>query len=441
LSSEIALRARFDGAPPTRSQLYWRGPVLEYFDGATWQTLPPRIAPVQLEARSPGIAYESTLEASNQRWLLALDAPLERPPESLLDGQLTVSAKEAVRQRQRFRFSASLDYRYNVTPSANELRHNLRLPAGSNPQAHTLAARWRDESVTPTAIVARALRHFSDNNFSYTLRPPLLGQHGIDEFLFQTQRGFCEHYASAFVFLMRAAGIPARIVAGYQGGEINPVDGYVIVRQSDAHAWAEVWLAGQGWRRIDPTAAVAPERIESGIAEALAGDEPLPMLIDLHSDWLIGLRDRWEALNNAWNQQILGFNPERQRDFLARLGLLQADWRQMALLLGGVVGLLLAAITLWTLYQRPRLDPATRLWRKALRHLARSEVHCAPWETPLALARRVERETPSLSEPVTRLVDAYLYARYAPHPDAETRHRALSALRAAVAQLSRGRKF
>jgi hypothetical protein len=227
---------------------------------------------------------------------------------------------------------------------------------------------------------------------------------------------------------MRNAGIPARVVGGYQGGERNPVDGYLVVRQSDAHAWAEVWLEGRGWVRVDPTAAVSPARIETGILDALSEGEPLPALIQVRSEWLRTLRHRWEAVNNAWNQQILGYDPQRQRELLSRLGLPDTDWRSLATVLGIACSLLLAIVTAWTLYQKPRHDPATRLWHKALRQLARRQVNCAPWETPLALAHRVQRERPELAAPFNRIVVAYLQARYGKN------NNDLKTLRAAIAQ-------
>ena len=228
---------------------------------------------------------------------------------------------------------------------------------------------------------------------------------------------------------MRAAGIPARVVSGYLGGEFNPLDGYLIVRQSDAHAWAEVWLAGRGWVRVDPTASVSPARIETGIAEALPLGEPLPALVQLRADWLRGLRYRWEAINNAWNQHFLGYDPQRQRQLLSRLGLPDTDWRSLATALGIACGLLTATLTAWSLHRRPKTDPALRLWQKALRRLARRQVDCAPWDTPLALAERVRTQCPELAEAFQAVVDAYLKARYGNAPN----H--LKTLRAAVAQL------
>ena len=428
LSGDIAFRALFDGPPPPPDRLYWRGPVLEQFDGAAWHPYPGVTPRARLEFLGPPVDYQTTLESHNQRWLLALDAPSALPPDAVLGGALTAIARQPVISRQRYRFSSGLDYRFNVEEKPPVLQRNLALPPGRNPRAIELAGAWRAAGDAPPAVIDKALGLFA-RDFTYTLQPPLLGENGVDDFLFSTRRGFCEHFAAAFVVLMRAAGVPARVVTGYQGGERNPVDGYVIVRQSDAHAWAEVWLAGRGWVRVDPTAAVSPARIETGIAGALPAGEPLPALLQMRGDWLLTLRYRWEALNNAWNQQVLGFDRERQRDMLSRFGVADADWRELAIALGLATALLFAASLAWALHHRPRRDPAARLWQKALRRLARRRVHCAPWETPLALAARLKAERPELAAPVERVVEAYLLARYgAASAD-------LNPLRAAIARL------
>lgn len=426
-NGDIAFRVRFEGEIPAKGKLYWRGPVMENFDGTSWRPFPGRQAAERLEFIAPPISYETTLEAHSQRWLLALDAPVNLPTEIALNGGLTAAARQPISTRQRFRLSASLDYRFNAAEDPAVLQRNLALPPGRNPQARQLADSWRATDPTPDAIIRKALALFA-NEFFYTLRPPLLGGNSVDEFLFQTKRGFCEHYAAAFVVLMRNASIPARVVGGYQGGERNPVDDYLVVRQSDAHAWAEVWLEGRGWVRVDPTAAVSPARIETGILDALSEGEPLPALIQVRSEWLRTLRHRWEAVNNAWNQQVLGYDPQRQRELLSRLGLPESDWRSLASVLGIACSLLLAIVTAWTLYQKPRHDPATRLWHKALRQLARRQVNCAPWETPLALAQRVQRERPELAALFNQIVEAYLQARYGKN------NNDLKTLRAAIAQ-------
>ncbi|MCG2577813.1 DUF3488 and transglutaminase-like domain-containing protein [Dechloromonas sp. XY25] len=427
-SAEIAFRARFAEAAPPKHKLYWRGPVMEEFDGTIWRPPISRNTATTVESLSSPVRYELTLEPHNQHWILALDAPVQLPEGLTLNSTLATVQRLPVTERQRFQLAASLDYRYNASEDPRILRRNLTLPRNANPEAHALAQRWRDSDSRPRAIIGKALALFAAE-FTYTLQPPLLGDNGIDEFLFRSKRGFCEHYAGAFVFLMRAAGIPARVVSGYQGGEFNPLDAYLVVRQSDAHAWAEVWLDGQGWVRVDPTAAVSPARIETGIADALPFGEPLPALVQWRADWLRTLRYRWEAVNNAWNQHILGYDPQRQRELLSRLGLPDTDWRSLATLLGIACSLLVATMMAWTLYQRPRTDPALQLWQKALLQLARRQVDCAPWETPTALAQRVREQCPDLAESFQNVVDAYLQARYGKS------NNDLSSLREAVAQL------
>ena len=253
---------------------------------------------------------------------------------------------------------------------------------------------------------------FRQEDFHYTLRPPLLGADAIDEFLFDSRRGFCEHYASAFVFLMRAAGVPARVVAGYQGGELNPVDGYLTVRQSDAHAWAEIWLADEGWLRIDPTAAVALLRIEQGIVAALPAGEPLLGIIRLDADWMRDLRNRWEAANNTWNQWVLGYNPQRQREVLSRLGWPDPDWRSMTALLAVLCGLALLVVALWTLPGRRRDDPVQRAWQAYCAQLGRRGIIRADWEGPLDFAQRVAREKPELATLTSEAARHYAELRY-----------------------------
>lgn len=427
-SADIAFRARFSTTPPAKQKLYWRGPVMEQFDGTTWRLHDNRGTSPQLETLSAPLRYEMTLEPHNQRWILALDAPVQLPEALKASNILAVTQRQPVTERRRYELAASLDYRFNVDEDPRALSRNLALPPGVNPQARALAERWRNSDHRPSAIIGQAQALFAAE-FTYTLQPPLLGQNGIDEFLFKTRRGFCEHYAGAFVFLMRAAGIPARVVSGYQGGEFNPLDGYLVIRQSDAHAWAEVWLEGQGWVRVDPTASVSPTRIETGIADALPFGEPLPALVQWRADWLRTLRYRWEAVNNAWNQHILGYDPQRQRELLSRLGLPETDWRSLATVLGIACSLLVAAMTAWTLYQRPAIDPARRLWLTALSQLARRQVDCAPWETPMAVAQRVREQRPELAETFQNVVDAYLQARYGKS------NNNLNALREAVARL------
>lgn len=426
-SGEIAFRVRFADAPPPKQKLYWRGPVLERFDGTTWRPSPLTTGAAQVEIQGPSIEYEMTLEAHGQRWLLALDAPVQLPTGATLDSRLTVLQTRPVETRQRLVFTAATTYQYNLNENPATLAENLRLPRGSNPQTQALAKRWRETHQQPEAVVSAALRHFREEAFYYTLQPPLLGPQGVDDFLFRSRRGFCEHYAAAFVVLMRHAGIPARVVGGYQGGEINPRDGFLVVRQSDAHAWTEVWLENRGWVRADPTAAVAPERIEQGVASALPVGDPLPAFIREHGHWLRDLRHRWEALNNAWNQQVLGYDARRQRELLSRLGLPDADWRTLAIALGLSATLLMLLLTWWTLRQRPKQAAESLYWQKALR---KTRIQPLPAETPLALLERLRQEQPELARTLSPVVHHFLLAHYAPE---KPEH--LNALRLAVHHL------
>lgn len=417
-SGAIALRVRFAGEVPKQDERYFRGPVFENYDGRSWTMNPEperaNRAHIEVPAGGRTIDYETTLEAHNQRWLLALDMPVVLPPDAVLGETFAALARDPVRQRTRFAFTSAPDFVANREESGRVLLRSLLLPGKLNPRARALAAGWVAESggQAPEQVVERALALFGEEPFAYTLQPPLLGRDAVDDFLFSSRRGFCEHYASAFVFLMRAAGIPARVVGGYQGGEINPVDGYLVLRQSDAHAWAEVWIRGRGWLRVDPTAAVAPSRIERGIAAALPVGEALPLALRIDAPWLRALRDRWEATNNAWNQWVLGYSPERQRSTFARLGLGEVNWRPLAIALSATAGLVLLALAATAfLRQRPR-DPAERAWQRFCRRLAAHGVVRAGWEGPLAFAERVARERPQLARLTRDAAGHYALLRY-----------------------------
>jgi protein-glutamine gamma-glutamyltransferase len=204
----------------------------------------------------------------------------------------------------------------------------------------------------------------------------------VDEFLFETRSGFCEHFSSAFVFLARAAGIPARVVTGYQGGELNSFDGIITVRQTDAHAWAEVYIAQRGWTRLDPTAAAVPSRVQAGLARTVPASEPLPLMMRERLEWLRGVRQRWEAVVHKWNIWVLAYNPERQRDLMSYLGMRDADWRSLTATLFTVLGLITLALLAWSLRRLARPDPVQKAWRAFCRKLAARGVERAAHEGP-----------------------------------------------------------
>jgi protein-glutamine gamma-glutamyltransferase len=258
-----------------------------------------------------------------------------------------------------------------------------------------LVQQWREElgnaPGADAAFVQRALQYFRDNKFTYTLQPPLLGPDPIDQLLFETKQGFCEHFSQTFVVMARMAGIPARVVTGYQGGEKNPVDGFYSIYQSDAHAWSEVWLNGRGWTRVDPTAAVAGLRIDAGAAAALARPRGLPALIQLDSNWVRSLNYNWQAIQNAWNQWVLTYNPERQKSVLDKLGFDEPNWRNMAIALGIAMGTLMAIVSAALFLRRRTLDPLDAAWARVSRTLARIGLAREPHEGPEAYARRVAK--------------------------------------------------
>jgi transglutaminase-like putative cysteine protease len=414
-SETIAFRVQFNGQPPDPGARYWRGPVMWDYDGRTWSTRTPMSdAPPQLVLLGEPLHYTLTLEPHNEHWLFALELPASLPPSSRASHDMQILSQSRVQHRMRYLLTSHPSYRLGVDAGEGERRRALYLPAGSNPRAHALADRWRHTHARPRAIVDAALAHFRNERFYYTLDPPRLGEHAVDNFLFGTLRGFCEHYAGAFVFLMRAAGVPARVVTGYQGGEMNPLGDYLIVRQSDAHAWAEVWLEQEGWVRVDPTAAVSPDRIEQGIAAALPEAELPLAMAQLDIAWLQRARMAWDLVNNNWNQWILGYGHERQRSFLSRFHHSLASWRGMtvALILG--TSTLLMGLALWMLWHAPRrgADPVREAYGVFCRRLARHGIVRAPQEGPADFAKRAACLRPDLAPRIDHITHLYIGLRY-----------------------------
>lgn len=423
-SDAIAFRAQFEGAPPMPSSLYWRALVLESFDGRTWSRLRGRHGPEPtLETTGTPITYSLTIEPHDKPWIFALEVPDPQalPPDSFLTRSLQLMANTPMQRLTRLNLSAYLDHRVAADATLPQLGHALQLPEQGNPQARDLALRLRSEAGSDAEVVARALALFREQGYSYTLTPPLLGENSIDEFLFATRSGFCEHYASAFTFLMRAAGVPARIVAGYQGGEFNPAGGYFIVRQSDAHAWGEVWLEGRGWVRVDPTAAVSASRIQNGIASALSAGEPLPFLLRTDIAWLKQLRQQWDAVSTYWDLWVLGFDQEQQIGLFARLGLGIVSWRELvwglAIGLGAVLGLI-AAFTLWP-GRRPAPDKVQALYLRFCGKLEKAGLARMPSEGPLDFAQRIRSLRPELADASDAVVRRYIELRYGAHASSD----------------------
>lgn len=414
LSDAIAFRAAFKGRIPEPKDLYWRGPVLWDYDGKTWTA--PRIvqSTSDLPENSPQIEYTVTLEPHNKRWLFALEFPGLRPPRAIATRDMQLLSFAPVRNRMRYDMTSSIGTTYGADDDQSLLARNLRLPPGTNPRTAAYADELRRKFPNDRNLVNEVLAGFRNENFVYTLSPPLLGEHPVDQFLFDTRRGFCEHYASAFTVLMRAAGIPARVVTGYLGGEINPVGEYILVRQADAHAWVEIWIENAGWSRIDPTAAVSPARVERGIASALPRTDPLPMFVRGDFAVLQRMRLTLDSITYTWNQWVLGYTPERQRRFLSYFGFSDATWQTLAIILmvcAGIAVLIGTAFALRDL-RGAREDAVKKIYERFCRKLAQRGMRRDAAEGPGAFARRAGRQRPELTGPVDEITALYIALRY-----------------------------
>jgi transglutaminase-like putative cysteine protease len=415
LSDAVAFRVTFNDKVPARDQMYWRGPVLWDFDGTTWtRGHNATLRKPELDDAALPVDYTVTLEPHNKLWLFALDMPaqLSIPYELAPDFQLL--NRTPVNARLRYNARSHLAYRANLDEPPPQMRRALALPRVLNPRSQLLAAEWRTQNKDDESLVRTALTYFNQNNFEYTLEPPLLGMNSVDDFMFKTKQGFCEHYAGSFVFLMRAAGIPARVVTGYQGGEYNDLGGYYILRQSDAHAWSEVWLKNKGWVRIDPTAAISPERIQSGLSAALSDNAVLPFMARNPPQWLLELRLNWDALTNQWNQWVLGYNPERQFAFLTRMGMEDITWQKLAVnMLAGIA--LLTGVFMLIMLRRlmvRQTDAVQIAWLKFCRKLEKAGLPRAPHEGPQDFTARIAAAYPQHAAAMHDIASRYIAMRY-----------------------------
>ncbi|MCW7538182.1 DUF3488 and transglutaminase-like domain-containing protein [Aquabacterium sp. A7-Y] len=404
LDDSVALRIRFDGPVPPAEQLYFRGPVLAAFDGLEWRPLrdvyrsPSQQISAELQVQGPGIGYEMTVEPTRVPVLPALEATAEVEPDPgprpRMAASLEWSLGRPLVERERFRATAYPAFRHGPQRAVQGLHDYLRLPPGYNPRTLAWAAALRREPGLAQADARRladaVLQHVRRENYVYTLAPGAYGdeqgRHAVDEFWLDRRQGFCEHFAAAFTVVMRALDVPARIVTGYQGGELNPVDGYFLVTNSQAHAWVEYWQEGAGWIRADPTAAVAPERVQRSTRLRAPPGFVASVLGTEDSTFWRGLQHRLDALNNAWNQRVLNYSRSEQLDLLRRAGFESPDWSDLAKLL---LGLLVLASVLgagWTRWERSRQDPWLRAYHRVQQQLAAAGLPSAGHVPPRELA-------------------------------------------------------
>lgn len=442
-SDEIAFRVEFEGTPPPFGLRYWRGPVLHDFDGATWRRARGQTAIRQeTQPDSAPLRYRVVLEPHQQNYLFALDtvAAIEGLPHTVqFDGQ--VRAARPVTSPVVYQAVSHLSVRHPGELSLLGRRIDTRLPEGRNPRTVALAGELRAASGGEADYARRVLDWLAGGGFEYSLAPPATGQESVDELLFRTKRGFCGHYASAYVTLMRAAGVPARVVTGYLGGTWNAVGGHYTVRQADAHAWAEVWLPGEGWTRIDPTAVVAPGRLTLGLDELWPERLSATGALFSRGRWLRDLRDTWEAAAGWWQLSVVNFNRAAQRGLFERIGLPDIDYGGMALLLA-IGGALWAALTMLVSFRRPRrrLDPLARLWERFIALLGRLGIAIAPHEGPEAIRRRARRLLPEAARQIDELAGGYARARFGPGPEDPRALRLLAARLSAIARATAARR-
>ena len=402
LDDSIAMRVRFEGKPPSVSDMYFRGPVLSTFNGRDWVPLQTaftqraQLAPELLVQGNP-VSYEVTLEANQRPWILLLDAASTKPNIAGYDARMNASlqwiADRPVTDLVRYTAQSHTSFRHGPQRMVTGLQDYLALPANFNPRTQELADQLRRDpqytGSTTATLVDAVLTRLRTGGYSYTLEPGVFGIHTADEFWFDRKMGFCEHIASSFVLLMRAMAVPARVVTGYQGGSLNQLDGFWTVRQSDAHAWAEVWIAEQGWVRVDPTSAVSPGRTGSLMRLEAPRGVIANALSRVSPQFTINLRALWDAANNGWNQWVLNYTQNRQLNLLRNLGFESPSWEDLSYVLIGLVVTASLIGAAWTLWEKHRQDPWLRLLHKATERLRRAGFDVSDSTPPRTMAENL----------------------------------------------------
>ena len=402
LDDSVALRLKFDGAPPPQRDMYLRGPVLSSFDGREWRPARPDFSSrfsvtASLAVSGTPTNYEVTLEKTNRPWLFVLDATPVAPVlpgfQAMMLADLQWMVNKPITELVRYKAQSYTSFRHGPEALVVSLREFVELPPGYNPRTLAQAVKIRNDPQFASAGSAELVDYVMDRlrtgGYTYTLEPGLYGPNTADDFWYERKEGFCEHIASSFVILLRALDVPARVVTGYQGGELNSVDGYWTVRQSDAHAWAEVWYEGRGWVRVDPTSAVAPGRTGSFQRLSVPQGAVAQALSNLNPAFTLQLRATWEAVNNSWNQWVLNYTQGKQLDLLKNVGFQTPSWEDLALVLIAIVVAVSLLGSVWGLWERSQHDPWLKLLGRARKRLAKAGIASTSASTPRELARQV----------------------------------------------------
>jgi transglutaminase-like putative cysteine protease len=426
-NDEVAFRAEFDGPMPPPHLRYWRGIVFQNFDGRRWlreKWIPEAKAP---PAGENPVSYTVTLEPHHDRWLFALEMPADIPRSATLFRDDTLRSRRRVTRKMRYSLTSNTRYR---TEDENQfqLRRLTDLPDDVNLKARNLAKQLTENAVDVDEKIARVLDYFKQNGFVYTLKPPLLGKHPVDDFLFQSRQGYCEHYASAFAFMMRAVDIPARIVGGYLGGEVNPYADYLIIRQSDAHVWVEIWHPENGWYRVDPTIAVAPDRISGGLEGALPDSDLSHFFAGKYfgslSGFLKQLQLRWDAVSTKWIAWFSGYAYYEQKALLEKIGISFGSWISSfkALLLGLMLAGVIIGIYAFFVLKSPRekSDAVKKNYARFCEKLARAGLARNPHMGPLDYVNYVSKNRPDLKTSASGITNLYIQLRYQKNPSKES---------------------
>ena len=419
MSGELVFRVKFTGALPPPEQRYWRGPVLAHTDGKKWtQVQDMRFGLFLDQPVFKGTPYHYTLlmEPQDKKWVFALDMPADFSLPLNRNANYQLMTSENPDKRAEYKITSYPGYNTGYL-TRTEFKDSTQLPGEPSGKIKQLVKQLHGFDSPPDNFIKQLLNHFRKENFHYTLTPPLMEENPIETFLFDTRYGFCSHYSAAFVYLMRVAHIPARVVTGYQGGELNKVGNFLEIRQANAHAWAEVWLEHKGWVRFDPTAAIAPERIEQNvnIDQLVPGGAitylPVSAAAQEAFDWLKQTRQLWSNVDYQWQRWVINYDNSHQSGFLSSLGI--ADIKAMIAWMVGVTGLITALLAWFLLRQTQKTtDQVLRTYNRFCKKLVKHGLSRDPGEGAKDFAERVKRKLPEQAMKIDRITGLFIKLRY-----------------------------